>query len=114
MTDFSTFGDKLFIEKYQIDISESTASLWHKYFGERGHCLKDRMFNCISDIRENKGRPVSTHFNNADNIYFGEEENMILYSVEQIPDQDNAQRNESLICTRELHWIKPWSTQFLI
>ena len=83
-----------------------------KYVGETGRCLKDRMFNHISDIRRNKNGPVSRHFNNADNICFGAEYNMILYPIKQIPDQCNAQRNKSLRLKRELHWIKTLGTQF--
>ena len=41
------------------------------------------------------------------------EENMILYSIEQILDQGNAQRNKSLRLKRELQWIKTLGTQFL-
>ena len=37
---------------------------------------------------------------------------MILYPIEQIPDQGNAQRNKSLRLKRELHWIKTLGTQF--
>ena len=37
---------------------------------------------------------------------------MILYPIEQIPDQDNAQKNKSLRLKRELHWIKTLGTQF--
>ena len=37
---------------------------------------------------------------------------MILYPIEQIPDQGNAQRNKSLGLKRELHWIKTLGTQF--
>ena len=59
----------------------------YKDVGETGRCLKDRMFNHISDIRRNKNGPVSRHFNNADNICVGAEYNMILYPIEQIPDQ---------------------------
>ena len=40
------------------------------------------------------------------------EYNMILYPIEQIPDQGNAQRNKSLRLKRELHWIKTLGTQF--
>ena len=83
-----------------------------KYVGEIGRCLKERMFNHISDIRRNKNGPVSRHFNNADNICFGAEFNMILYPREQIPDQGNAQRNKSLRLKRELHWIKTLGAQF--
>ena len=70
------------------------------------------MFNHISDIRRDKNDPVSRHLNNADNIWFGAEYNMILYPIEQIPDQGNAQRNKSLRLRRELHWIKTLGTQF--
>ena len=55
-----------------------------------------KMFNHISYIRRNKNDPVSRHFNNADNICFGAEENMILYPIEQILDKGYAQRNKSL------------------
>ena len=48
----------------------------------------------------------------ADNICFGAKYNMILYPIEQIPDQGNAQRNKSLRLKRELHWIKTLGTQF--
>ena len=46
-----------------------------KYVGERGCCLslKEKMFNHISDIHKNKNGPVSKHFNNANNIFFGVE-----------------------------------------
>ena len=37
---------------------------------------------------------------------------MILYPIEQIPDQGNAQRNKSHRLKRELCWIKTLSTQF--
>ena len=37
---------------------------------------------------------------------------MFLYLIEQIPDQGNAQRTESLKLKRELHWIKTLGTQF--
>ena len=37
---------------------------------------------------------------------------MILYPIEQIPDQSNTQRNKSLRLKRELHWIKTLDTQF--
>ena len=70
------------------------------------------MFNHISDIRRNENGPVSRHFNNADNICFGAECNMILYPVEQSLDQGNAQRNKSLRLKRELHWIKTLGSQF--
>ena len=62
------------------------------YFGETCRFLKDRMFSHISDIHRNKNGPVSRH----DNICFGTEDNIILYPIEQIPDQGNAQRNKSL------------------
>ena len=55
---------------------------------------------------------MSKHFNNADNISFGAEENIISYPVEQIPDQGNAQRNKSLRVKRELYWIKTLGIQF--
>ena len=48
----------------------------------------------------------------SDNICFGAEYNMISYSIQQIPDQGNAQRNKSLRLKRELHWIKTLGTQF--
>ena len=38
---------------------------------------------------------------------------MILYSIKQIPDQSNAQRNKQVRLERELHWIKTLGTQFL-
>ena len=83
-----------------------------KYVEETGHSLKDRMFNHISDICRNENGPVSRHFNNADNICFGAKDNLILYPVEQIPDQGNAKRNKSLRLKRELHCIKTLDTQF--
>ena len=105
--DFPIFGGL----KSSIYIIECKAC-GDKYLGETGRCLKDRMFNHISDIRRNKNGPVSRHFNNADNICFGAEYNMILYPIEQIPDQGNAQKNKSLRLKRELHWIKTLWTQF--
>ena len=71
-----------------------------------------RLYSRISDICRNKNGPVSRHFNNADNICFGAEYDMILYPIEQIPDQGNAQRNKSLRLKRELQWIKTLDTQF--
>ena len=65
-----------------------------KYAGETGRCLKDRMFNYISDIGRNTNGSVSKHFNNADNIYFRAEENMILYPGKKIRYQGNARRNK--------------------
>ena len=62
--------------------------------GETGRCLKDRMFNHIYDINSNKGGPVSRHLDNANNICFGVAENFILYPIEQIHDQGNAQKTE--------------------
>ena len=40
---------------------------------------------------------------------------MILYSIKQIPDQSNAQRNKQVRLEKELHWIKTLGTltQFL-
>ena len=38
---------------------------------------------------------------------------MILYSIKQIPDQSNAQRNKQVRLERELHWIKTLGTHFL-
>ena len=89
-----------------------TFAYGEKYVWETGRCLKDIMFNHISDIHRNKNGLVSRHFNNADNICFGAEENMILYPVEQIPDQGNAQRSKSRRLKRELHWIETLGTQF--
>ena len=83
-----------------------------KYDGKTDHGLKDRMFNHLSNISRNKDGPVSRHFNNADNICFGAEENRFFYPIEQIPDQGNAQRIKSLWLKRELHWIKTFGTQF--
>ena len=37
---------------------------------------------------------------------------MILYPIEQIPDQGNAQRNKSHRLKRELQWIKTLGTKF--
>ena len=42
-----------------------------KYVGETGRCLKDRMFNQISDISRNKDGPVSRYYDNAGSICFG-------------------------------------------
>ena len=50
------------------------------------------MFNYISDIRRNKNGAVSRHFNNADDICFAAENDMIVYPIQQIPDQGNAQK----------------------
>ena len=94
-TYISIFGGLNCLSKNIIYIIECKAC-GDKYVGETGRCLKDRMFNHISDIRRNKNGPVSRHFNNADNICFGAEYNMILYLIEQIPDQGNAQKNKSL------------------
>ena len=109
--DFPIFGGLNCLSKHIIYIIECKAC-GDKYVGETGRCLKDRMFNHISDTRRDKNGPVSRHFNNADNICFGAEYNMILYPIEQIPDQGNAQRNKSLGLKRELHWIKTLGTQF--
>ena len=57
------------------------------------------------------GKPICW-FINQKNISFGAEYNMILYPIEQIPDQGNAQRNKSLRLKRELVWIKTLGTQF--
>ena len=38
---------------------------------------------------------------------------MILYSIKQIPDQSNAQKNKQVRLEGELHWIKTLGTQFL-
>ena len=65
------------------------------YVGETGRCLKDGMFNRISNINRNNGGPISRHFENAGNICFGAEENMFLYPIEHISDQGNAQRTKS-------------------
>ena len=109
--DFPIFGGLNCLSKNIIYIIECKAC-GDKYVGETGRCLKDRMFNHISDIRRNKNGPVSRHFNNADNICFGAEYNMILYHIEQITDQGNEQKNKSLRLKRELHWIKTFGTQF--
>ena len=37
---------------------------------------------------------------------------MILYPIEQIPDQGNAQRNKSLGLKREIYLIKTLGAQF--
>ena len=60
----------------------------------------------------NKDGPVSRHFDNADNICFGAEENMFLHLIKQIPDQGNVKRTKSLRLERERHWIKALSTQY--
>ena len=49
---------------------------------------------------------------NRDAICFEAEENLLLYPVEHIPDQGNAQRTKYLRLKRELHWIKTLGTQF--
>ena len=85
-----------------------------KYVEEGGHCLKRENVQSHVRYRSNIDSPVSTHFNNADNFCFGDKENMILYPAEQIPDQNNAQRNKSLSCERYLHLIKSWNTQYVI
>ena len=84
-----------------------------KYIGEKGHWLKDRMFNHISNICRNKIDPVSRHFKGICNDWFGAEENMILHPAEQIPDQGNAQISKSLRLKRELYWIKTLGIQCL-
>ena len=100
--DFPIFGGLNGLLKNIIYIIECKAC-GHKFVGETSHCLKDRMFNHLSDICKNKNGPISRHFNNANNICFGAEEDMILYPLEEIPDQGNAQRNKSLRLKRELH-----------
>ena len=110
MTDFPIFGGLNCFSK-NIYIIECKAC-GDKYVDETGRCLKDMMFNHISDINTNKDGPVSRHFNNADNICFGAEENMFLYLIEQMSDQGNAQRTKSHRLKRELHWIKTLGTQF--
>ena len=110
-SDFPIFGGLNCLSINFIHIIECKAC-GDKYVGETGRCLKDRTFNHISDIRRNKTGPVSRHFNNADSICFGAEYNMILYPIEQIPDQGNAQKNKSLRLKRELHWSKTLGTQF--
>ena len=70
------------------------------------------MFNHISDIHRNKnGQYLGISI--MQTPCFGAEENMILYLIEQILDQVNAQRNNSLRLKRELHWINTLGTQFL-
>ena len=85
-----------------------------KHVGEIGRCLKDKMFNHTADIRKNKNGAVPRHFNNADNSCFGVEQNIILYPIEQIPDQGNSKKNTSRRLKRELYWnirrpIYPWN-----
>ena len=66
----------------------------------------------LMDINRNKDGPVFRHFNHADNICFEAEENMFLYPIEQILDQGNTQRTESLRLKGDLHGTKTFSTQF--
>ena len=108
---FPIFGGLNCFSKNIIYVIECKAC-GDKYVGETGRCLKDRMLNHISDINRNKDGPVSRHFNDADNICFGVEENMFLYLIKQIPDQGNAHRTKSLRPKRELHWIKTLGIQF--
>ena len=70
------------------------------------------MFNHISDNRKTNESPAPRHINDADNICFGAEENMILYHTEYIPDQGNGQRNKSFRLKTELYGIKMLGTQF--
>ena len=70
--DFSIFGGLNCLSKNIIYIIECKAC-GDKYVGETGRCLKDRVFNHISDIRRNINGPVSRHFNNTDTICFGAE-----------------------------------------
>ena len=109
--DFPIFGGLNCLSKNTIYIIECKAC-GDKYVGETGRYLRDMVFNHISDIRRYKNGPVSRHFNNADNICFGAEYIINYISIEQIPDQGNAQRNKSLRLKRELYWIKPLGTQF--
>ena len=83
-----------------------------KYVVEISRCLKDCMFNHILNIHRNKNGTLSQHFNNADDICFGAVENVILYPMKQIPDQDNAQRNKSLRHKRKPRSIKKLGTHF--
>ena len=48
----------------------------------------------------------------SDNICCGAEQYMILYRVDEIPDQGNAERKKSLRLKRKLYWIKTLATQF--
>ena len=57
---------------------------------------------------------MSTHLDNADDIYFWDKEKMIFYSIEQNPGQGSLQRNKSLRRKIYLRWIKLWGTQFPI
>ena len=67
--------------------------------------FKGKLFNHISDIHRNKsGQYLGISITQTP--CFGAEENMILYSIEQILDQGNAQRNNSLRLKSELHWIR--------
>ena len=70
--DFPIFDELNCFLKSSIYITEYKA-YGNKYVGERGRCLKDGMFNHISDINRNEDGPVSRHFDNADNIGFGAE-----------------------------------------
>ena len=75
--DFPIFGGLHCLSTNIIYIIECKAC-GDKYVGETGRCLKDRMFNHISDIRRDKNGPVSRHFNNAGYICFGADRNLIL------------------------------------
>ena len=64
--------------------------------------FKGKVFNHISDIHRNKNDQY-LGISIMQTPCFGAEENMILYPIEHILDQGNAQRNNSLRLKRELH-----------
>ena len=101
----------LYENRTPVDLEITTCG--YKYVYETNRCLKDRMFNHIKIyIHRNKNDLVSRNCNYADNTCFGADESMILYPIEPIPDQCNAQRSKSHRLKRELYWIKTLGTQF--
>ena len=76
--------------------------------------FKKEMFNHISDIRRSANLVQYLGISITQIIFASGLEILylvILYPVEQIPDQGNAQRNKPFRLKREPHWIKTLGTQ---
>ena len=81
-----------------------------EYVGDtKGRCLKDKVFNHLSDINRDKNVQYPGILIMLTIFVLGQKR---IYPIKQIPGQGNAQRTKSLRLQRELQWITTLGTQF--
>ena len=80
-----------------------------QYVGETRCAFKTRMQRHISDIRTYKNTSVARHFNDFC-VRNSTEADLLIYPIEQIPDQGSPYKNDKKLLMRENYWIKELNT----